>query len=74
VKVAATNGYTAEIYVADRPSADLAGWGRPRAAGGSGTFDVGGVTGRYVLVWFTSLPQVDGGYKVEVSEITPDYS
>jgi serine/threonine protein kinase len=74
VKVAATNGYTAEIYVADRPSADLAGWGRPRAAGGSGTFDVGGVTGRYVLVWFTSLPQIDGGYKVEVSEITPDYS
>ena len=74
VKVAATNGYTAEIYVADRPSADLAGWGRPRAAGASGTFDVGGVTGRYVLVWFTSLPQVDGGYKVEVSEITPDYS
>jgi serine/threonine-protein kinase len=74
VKVAATNGYTAEIYVADRPSADLAGWGRPRASGGSGTFDVGGVTGRYVLVWFTSLPQVDGGYKVEVSEITPDYS
>jgi serine/threonine-protein kinase len=74
VKVAATNGYTAEIYVADRPSADLAGWGRPRAAGGSGTFDVGGVTGRYVLVWFTSLPQVDGAYKVEVSEITPDYS
>jgi serine/threonine protein kinase len=74
VKVSATNGYTAEIYVADRPSADLAGWGRPRAAGGSGTFDVGGVTGRYVLVWFTSLPQVDGGYKVEVSEITPDYS
>ncbi|MDQ1565418.1 MAG: eukaryotic-like serine/threonine-protein kinase [Actinomycetota bacterium] len=74
VKVSATNGYTAEIYVADRPSADLAGWGRPRVAGGSGTFDVGGVTGRYVLVWFTSLPQVDGGYKVEVSEITPDYS
>ncbi|MDQ1497395.1 MAG: eukaryotic-like serine/threonine-protein kinase, partial [Actinomycetota bacterium] len=43
VKVSATNGYTAEIYVADRPSADLAGWGRPRAAGGGGTFDVGGV-------------------------------
>jgi hypothetical protein len=73
VKVAATSGYTAEIYVADRPSGDLAGWGKPRAAG-SGTFALSGATGRYVLVWFTSLPQVDGGYKVEVSEIIPDYS
>jgi serine/threonine-protein kinase len=73
VKVAATSGYTAEIYVADRPSADLPGWGKPRAAG-SGTFDVGGASGRYLLVWFTGLPQIDGGYKVEVSEITPDYS
>jgi hypothetical protein len=64
----------AEIYVADQPSADLPGWGKVRAAGGTGTFDVHGVSGRYVLVWFTSLPQVEGGYKVEVSEITPDYS
>ena len=72
--MAATPGYTAEIYVADRPSPDLAGWGKRRAAGGTGTFDVRGATGRYVLVWFTSLPQIDGGYKVEVSEITPDYS
>jgi serine/threonine protein kinase len=74
VKVAATSGYNAEIYVADRPSPDLPGWGRPRAADGSGTFDLSGVTGRYVLVWFTSLPQIDGGYRVEVSEISPDYS
>jgi len=74
VKVAATAGYVAEIYVADRPSPDLAGWGKPRAAGGTGTFTLGGVTGRYVLVWFTSLPQLEGGYRVEVSEITVDYS
>jgi len=73
VKVSANAGYVAQIYVADRPSADLAGWGAPRTAGGSGTFNVGGVTGRYVLVWFTSLPQVDGGYRVEVSDITVDY-
>ena len=72
VKVLATAGYEAEIYVADRPSADLAGWGPRRTAGGSGTFSLSGVTGRYVLVWFTSLPQVDGGYKVEVSEISID--
>jgi serine/threonine-protein kinase len=74
VKVAATPGYVAEILVADRPSPDLAGWGKPRAVGGTGTFTLGGVPGRYVLVWFTSLPQTEGGYKAEVSEITVDYS
>ena len=73
VNVAANAGYVAQIYVADRPSPDLAGWGAPRTAG-SGTFDLGGVSGRYVLVWLTSLPQVDGGYRAEVSEISVDYS
>ena len=73
VKVSATPGYVAQIFVADRPSADLAGWGHPVAVGGSGTFDTRNAPGRYVLVWFTSLPQVDGGYKVEVSEINVDY-
>jgi eukaryotic-like serine/threonine-protein kinase len=74
VKVLATAGYAAQIYVADRPGADLAGWGAPRSGPGNGTFALGGVSGRYVLVWFTSLPDVDGSYKVEVSEITVDYS
>jgi serine/threonine-protein kinase len=74
VKVLATAGYVAEIYVADRPGADLQSWGPRRAGPGSGTFTVGGVSGRYVLVWFTSLPEVEGSYKVEVSEITVDYS
>jgi serine/threonine-protein kinase len=72
VNVQATPGYTAEIFVADRPGLDLAGWGKPRMAGATGAFKLGGVSGRYVLVWFTSLPQVDGGYRVEVSEITVD--
>jgi len=74
VSVTANAGYTAELYVADRPSADLAGWGKPKSAGGTGNFALAGVTGRYVLVWFTSLPQTDGGYRVEVSEIKVDYS
>ena len=64
----------AQVFVADRPAPDLAGWGRPRADGGGGTFNVGSAQGRYVLVWFTSLPQTEGGYKVEVSEITVDYA
>ena len=72
VNVQATPGYTAEIFVADRPGTDLDGWGKPRAAGGTGNFNLGGISGRYVLVWFTSLPPGDGGYKVEVSEITVD--
>jgi hypothetical protein len=70
VKVAASAGHVASVFVADRPGPDLAGWGKARAAGTSGAFDLGGIEGRYVLVWFTSLPAVDGGYKVEVSEIT----
>jgi serine/threonine-protein kinase len=72
VNVKATPGYSAEIFVADRPGADLDAWGKPRAAGGTGTFNLGGVSGRYVLLWFTSLPQGEGGYKAEVSEITVD--
>jgi hypothetical protein len=72
VDVKAVPGYNAEIFVADRPSVDLAGWGKARAAGGTGTYDVGSATGRYVLVWFTSLPQLDGGYRAEVSEISVD--
>jgi serine/threonine-protein kinase len=70
VKVAASAGHVASVFVAERASPDLAGWGRPRATGAGGSFDLGAAQGRYVLVWFTSLPPVDGGYKVEVSEIT----
>jgi eukaryotic-like serine/threonine-protein kinase len=72
VNVNATPGYMAEIFVADRPGSDLAGWGKARSAGGTGTFDLDGVTGRYVLVWFSSLPQLEGGYRAEVSEIVVD--
>jgi tRNA A-37 threonylcarbamoyl transferase component Bud32 len=73
VTMTATSGYNAEVFVADRPSADLAGWGKPRAAGGNGSYGLGGVSGRYILVWFTSLPtSEDGGYRVEVAEIKVD--
>jgi serine/threonine-protein kinase len=72
VNVVATAGYVAQVFVADRPAPEVAGWGRPRSDGGDGTFNVGSAQGRYVLVWFTSLPQSEGGHKVEVSEITVD--
>ena len=73
VAVAASAGYNAEVFVADRPSVDLAGWGKPKAAGGNGAYALSGLSGRYVLVWFTSLPQTEGGYRVEVSEIQVDH-
>jgi hypothetical protein len=65
-----TSGWDARVYVADRPSPELAGWGRPVATengiDGTGTFDVPGASGRYVLVWFTGLGE---DRKVEVAEI-----
>ncbi len=70
VNLAASAGHVASIFLADKPSPDLAGWGKARAAGSSGSFDLGGIEGRYVLVWFTSLPAVEDGYKVEIAEIT----
>lgn len=27
------------------------------------------VTGRYVIVWLTSLPQVDGGFRGELADV-----
>jgi tRNA A-37 threonylcarbamoyl transferase component Bud32 len=65
-----TSGWGARVYVADRPGDELSDWGRPVAADtgipGTGTFDVPGASGRYVLVWFTGLGE---DRKVEVAEI-----
>jgi hypothetical protein len=54
-----TAGWAAEIYVADAPAPDLAGWGEVRASGtglsGDHTFDVDGADGSAVLVWLTDV-------------------
>jgi serine/threonine-protein kinase len=54
-----TRGWAAEIYVADAPAPDLAGWGAPRASAsalsGNHTFDVDGADGSAVLVWLTDV-------------------
>ena len=55
-----TSGWSAEIYVADSPKDDLAGWGSPVATksdigSGSTTFDLGGKPAGAVLIWITSL-------------------
>ncbi|MGH8998404.1 MAG: protein kinase domain-containing protein [Acidimicrobiia bacterium] len=62
-------GWTAEVYVSDRLPGALAGWGDPKDSG-TGPFELSGAQGRYVLVWFTSLPEVEGGYRVEVAEVS----
>jgi serine/threonine-protein kinase len=56
----ATSGYAVQIYVADSPKPDLAGWGQPvteksGVSSGTTTFDLGGRKGAAVLIWFTNL-------------------
>ena len=66
-------GWTGEVYVADRrsPPRRLGGRGDP-AATGSVISTSSGAEGRYVLVWFTSLPPSDGGFRLAVAEIKVD--
>ncbi|MCI3948747.1 MAG: serine/threonine protein kinase [Acidimicrobiales bacterium] len=57
--VTETAGWAAEVYVAESPAPDLAGWGPARASGsalsGSHTFDVDGADGTAVLLWLTDV-------------------
>jgi serine/threonine-protein kinase len=66
-----TSGWSAEIYIADRPSNDPGEWGRPVArlegVGGSATFEGFDRRGRYVLVLFTRLGNDN---RVEVQRLT----
>ena len=71
-------GWGAEIYVSDKTTAELttlADWGKVQASDNDinatqHAFDVDGVKGRSVLVWFTQLPAGDGGqHYVEVTEV-----
>jgi eukaryotic-like serine/threonine-protein kinase len=69
-----TTGWAAEVYVADSPAADLAGWGEPVDSGsdlsGEASFDLDG-SGSSVLLWITDLG--DGEPRVEITEavLTP---
>jgi eukaryotic-like serine/threonine-protein kinase len=65
------SGWSADVYVADEPATDLAGWGQARGS----TSDAGttadipldsGTRGRYVLLWLTRLPSSG---KLHVNEI-----
>ena len=60
------------LYLADdKPSdvADLHRAGATTVTGSAGQVDLHGATGRYLVVWLTSLPSVPGGYRGEVAEI-----
>jgi hypothetical protein len=56
------------VFLSDDAPATLEGWGQAQATG-NGTFAVGGAKGRYVLVWLTTLPAAEDGYRLDVSEI-----
>jgi serine/threonine-protein kinase len=62
VEIDAKAGYDAEIYVADESADTLAGWGSPRVTKSGLPANAHielspRATGRYVLVWFTLLPE-----------------
>lgn len=62
-----------ELRVADQEGAALADYRRVAGADGvSGSTTLRPdqeVRARYLLLWFTELPQADGGYRAEVSEV-----
>ncbi|MGH9118825.1 MAG: protein kinase domain-containing protein [Acidimicrobiales bacterium] len=65
--------WTAQVYVADQPGTGLDDWGDPVATNenietADVAFDLGGTTGRYVLLWITR-PADDGDrYRVRIAE------
>ena len=69
-----TAGWSAQVYVAGSPAADLAGWGEPVAQQegieGRAAFDLGGAEGGAVLLWITQLGG-DGIVQVGEAGISP---
>jgi serine/threonine-protein kinase len=55
----ANSGWSAQVYVADRPASTLDGWGAPVTSRsgirGEVSFDLGRRSGHAVLLWFTDL-------------------
>ncbi|MCH1865710.1 protein kinase family protein [Nocardioides sp. CFH 31398] len=61
------------VYVADTEPTGVADLPRLAEGSGDGTVDLTldePDTGRYVVVWVDSLPQVDDGFRAEIAEIT----
>jgi serine/threonine protein kinase len=71
-----SKGWNAQVYVADRPSRVLDGWGDQRGQAvnigeGDQTIKVGPASGTYVLFWITYLgPKVGGISQVKIGDIS----
>ena len=71
--ISPTEGWSAEVLVADAPKTTRDAWGAPVAtkraiAGGSTTFDLRDRTGGAVLLWITDLGE--GNSAVSIGELT----
>jgi len=59
-----TQGWSASVYVAERPADDLAGWGQAldeqSGIDGDASFDLAGASGGAVLLWITDLGEGGG--------------
>jgi hypothetical protein len=65
--------WTAEVFVAGENGGELADWGEPvtvreNVAAGEVVFDLGGRTGRYVMLWFTRPAEDGDRYRVRIAE------
>jgi serine/threonine kinase PknH len=72
VDVSVVGRTTAEVYVTEEPPETVDGLDPLGEGTSAGTVEVRpdeAVTGRYVTVWLTSLPSVDGGWRGEVSGV-----
>jgi hypothetical protein len=61
------------VYVTDRAPTDVAGLtaaGSASSDGARARVDLGTpASGRYVVVWLTGIPQIDGGFRGEIAEV-----
>jgi eukaryotic-like serine/threonine-protein kinase len=71
--VSPTRGWAGRVFVSDGAAADLGGWGQPvdGRVGVDGTvrFDLRGVVGSHLLVWFTDLGDELPRPRIEVAEL-----
>jgi hypothetical protein len=62
------------VHLANRPAADLAGWGpavlkKSGISAGTTTFDLGNRPAGAVLLWITGLSSVRGGFGVDIADV-----
>ena len=68
-------GWNAQVFVSDRPSDTLAGWGDPRGqatdiASGRSTVSIDPTTGTYVMLWITDLGPKTGSFaQVKIADL-----